>query len=1092
MTRGKRSSVRSPEDFAQICSTFVREVRGRFATAGRKSAEEQLRSPLTSLLQGLASLRRVRLTLVDETPLDDNSAIPDLSAYDTGVLAGHIELKAPGTGVDVLAFSGHNKKQWKNLRSLPNCLYTDGNSFALYRSGDRVGDICEFVANIKDYRSRDTGTAAAGALELLLVDFLAWKPTAPSTAKGLADALAPLCRYLRNEVLDAVDRSLPAMLQVKRDWEQVLQQDSSNEVFADHYAQTVTFALLLARARSPHAELTLTTATVGLDAQHAVLSKTLLLLTDASVQKLLRVPLDVLVRILNAVDVKKVTATKKDFWLYFYEDFLASYDPRLRENAGVYYTPHQVVSCQINLIHDILVRLFATPDGLAGDEVLMLDPAVGTGTYAVGIVSKVAEWVAAKRGKGAVGAAVTQVAQHFYGLELLVGPYAVAQQRLAQAVSDAGGRLPANGLNIYRADTLSDPYATPPTLIPFFRAISEEQKKAIALKRKKKVVVCVGNPPYEYHLGKDDSSRTNWVRYGGGEREFRPALLDAFLQSASGWAAGLHGKTLHNLYIYFWRWALWKVLEQQQHSKGIVCFICPNSFITGPAYAGMREYMRRLCTHVWVIDIGGDSRLDGADSNIFPIRTGVAICIAVRDVAKKDPEVPAEVRAVEVAGATAGKLEALGRISDLDSVSWVAASKEWTAPFAALRATVYGEWPKITDLFPWQEGGMQIKRTWPVHPSKAVLRRRWELLVSSNARQRKRLFVETRDNKITDTKVDPVTGHKLSQIAKQTPADSMPRAARYSYRCLDNQFVLCDARVADYQRAQLWRSRSPSQIFFGSKLTMAIGDGPALMACAHVPDMDFFNNRGARDIIPLYRDAAASRPNVSPAVLKGLTALFGRRVSAEMFAAYVYGVLNPRNFIAQNRDDVVRTRELRVPITTDAELFATFAGLGQKLVWLHTYGERGLGKKAKRAVPPGSARWTHALKGMPNDFRYDAESQTLHVEDGQVAPVSLDVWSYEVSGYHVVKKWLGYRMRERRGKTKPLDRVTLSGWPASLMTQLLELLWVLEHTVKLEAAHIALYFKLLAGKTVDCRAWLAETPDGMTKAADKAGQRELF
>jgi hypothetical protein len=1092
MRRSKTPSASTQQTFSQIATEFTRDVRERFATAGRKSPEEQLRAPLTSLLKGLADLRRVRLTLVDETPLDDNSAIPDLSAYDTGVLAGHVELKAPGTGVDVVAFSGHNKKQWANFRSLPNCLYTDGNAFALYRSGELAGEICEFVSNIKDHRSAETGAASADALELLLVDFLSWQPTAPSSAKALADALAPLCRYLRNEVLDAVSRSLPPILQVKQDWEQVLQQDSSNEVFADHYAQTVTFALLLARARSPHAALTLTTATVGLDAQHAVLSKTLLLLTDAGVQKVLRVPLDVLLRILNAVDVAKVTATKKDFWLYFYEDFLASYDPRLRENAGVYYTPHQVVSCQINLIHDILVHLFATPDGLAGDEVVMLDPAVGTGTYAVGMVSKVAEWVAAQRGKGAVGAAVTRLAQHFYGLELLVGPYAVAQQRLAQAVSDAGGKLPSNGLNIYRADTLSDPYATPPTLTPFFRAISEEQAKAIALKRKKRVVVCVGNPPYEYHLGKDDAGKKNWVRYGGGEKGFLPPLLDVFLQSASGWSAGLHGKTLHNLYIYFWRWALWKVLEQQQNSKGIICFICPNSFIAGPAYAGMREYMRRLCTHVWVIDIGGDSRLDGSDSNIFPIRTGVAICIAVRDAARKDPEVPAEVLAVEVCGTTAEKLDALGRATDLGSFAWAAASQEWTSPFAAKRATVYGEWPQVTDLFPWQEGGMQIKRTWPAHPSKAVLRRRWELLASSNARQRKRLFVETRDNKITDVKVDSLTGKKLTPVAKLTPADGPARLAPYSYRCLDNQHVVCDARVVDYQRAQLWRSQGPSQIYFGSKLTMAIGDGPAIMACAYVPDMDFFNNRGARDIIPLYRDSAATQPNVSPSVLRGLSQLFGRRVSAEMFAAYVYGVLNPRNFIAQNREDVSRTRELRVPVTADAELFSAFAGLGQKLVWLHTYGERSLGRKARRGIPRGVARWTHSLSGMPNDFRYDADAQILHIEDGQVSPVSPDVWGYEVSGYHVVKKWLGYRMRERRGRTKPLDRVTLSKWPAPLMTQLLELLWVLEHTVTLEQSHAAMYAALLAGPTVTCKEWLAETPDVMSKAADKGGQRELF
>jgi hypothetical protein len=93
----------------------------------------------------------------------------------------------------------------------------------------------------------------------------------------------------------------------------------------------------------------------------------------------------------------------------------------------------------------------------------------------------------------------------------------------------------------------------------------------------------------------------------------------------------------------------------------------------------------------------------------------------------------------------------------------------------------------------------------------------------------------------------------------------------YGYRSFDRQYLLVDNRLGDYLRPSLWQSHSSKQLFFASLLTKALGAGPALTITADVPDLDYFSGRGAKDVVPLYRDAAANHPNLHPRLLTILT-----------------------------------------------------------------------------------------------------------------------------------------------------------------------------------------------------------------------------
>lgn len=258
------------------------------------------------------------------------------------------------------------------------------------------------------------------------------------------------------------------------------------------------------------------------------------------------------------------------------------------------------------------------------------------------------------------------------------------------------------------------------------------------------------------------------------------------------------------------------------------------------------------------------------------------------------------------------------------------------------------------------------------------------------------------------------------------------------------------------------------QLFLTSQLTSPLGDGAALVAVPYVPDLHYFAGRGAKDVLPLYRDAAAHEPNVAPGLLEQLGTAYGRTVTPEDFAAYLYGVLAHPAF-TQRFFAELSEKKLRVPLTQDADLFEEARGVGARLLRLHTYGERFVpaGESVGR-LPRGQARALVAVpeepENYPERFRYDAASQTLFVGGGEFAPVSAEVYGFEVSGLKVVQSWLDYRMRVRGGRrSSPLDDIGPERWTAELTRELLTLLWLLEATLEIHPQQADVFERILSG-----------------------------
>jgi hypothetical protein len=573
------------------------------------------------------------------------------------------------------------------------------------------------------------------------------------------------------------------------------------------------------------------------------------------------------------------------------------------------------------------------------------------------------------------------------------------------------------------------------------------------------------------------------VRWGDPGSGGKP-ILEAFLGPARASGQSIHVKNLYNLYIYFWRWALWKVFEHESASgPGVVSFISASSYLAGAAFCGMREHLRRICDEVWILDLGGEGHAEPREENVFAIRTPVAIAVAVR-TGPPQPERPASVRYARIQGSREAKLAALDSVGGFDSVAWQVCPDGWQAPFrpaadlgeaaqhGVSRKSVSGgfhHWPLLTDLMPWQHSGTQLKRTWPIAPDEDTLRRRWRGLLT--ARDRGTAFRETGDRKIDGTyETNARLGADATPIARLSEDAPVPGLRRYAYRSFDRQYIIADSRLMSRPRPSLWHVFGSRQIYLSSLLTKQLARGPALTVSAFTPDLDHFSGRGAKDTIPLYRCPDTSDPNMLPGLLERLSQTLKTNVTPEHFVAYVYGTLAQPAFCATFSDHLI-ARELRVPITKDPSLFETVRRMGARLLWLHTYGERFVpsGKPAGQ-VEPGSARCVVAVPSgsdrYPEAFGYDEESKTLQVGAGRFAPVRPEVFEFEVSGLHVVKSWLTYRMKRGPGrKSSPLNDIRPSSWTASFTSELLELLWILEATVATYPKQAGLLEDIVAG---DC------------------------
>jgi Type ISP C-terminal specificity domain/N-6 DNA Methylase len=323
---------------------------------------------------------------------------------------------------------------------------------------------------------------------------------------------------------------------------------------------------------------------------------------------------------------------------YFYEPFLAAFDPKLRKSLGVWYTPEEIVRYQVARVDQVLQSELGLPDGLADPNVVVLDPCCGTGAYLVEVLRVIADKLKAQ-GADALAAHQLKLAAttRLFGFELLPAPYVVAHLQIGLLLRQLGAPLGVNadgtderaGVFLTNALTGWEPAKDPKTQIPLYPEFELERDAADQVKQTQKIIVILGNPPYDAYGGVALGEEQDLVT------PYKEGLIKKW---------GIKKFNLDDLYVRFFRLAERRIAEQS--TRGVVCYISNFSYVSEPSFVVLREHIANNFNNIWIDNLNGDSRETGKttpsglpDPSVFStpynkegIRKGTAVALLVKNL----------------------------------------------------------------------------------------------------------------------------------------------------------------------------------------------------------------------------------------------------------------------------------------------------------------------------------------------------------------------------------------------------------------------------------------------------------------------------
>lgn len=942
---------------------------------------------------------------------------PDIALIRHGQPArAFIELKAPAKSANPdLWKDAHDKRQYERLKELAAWAACNFVEFRLFNLNEQQG-----TATIVPEKALNPSTPDKTADKLaaehdaqpflnLLATLARTSAPAASNAKQLAELMAHSARLVRSAVQERIGELHLApnganhpLMMVRNTFRNVLYAHPEaggyaaadfDTLFSSAFAQTLAFGLLLVRES--------TDAAVGVDAwthmpdEHPLMKAALRVLSEHEVTSEIGVGFPVMCDTVNsfAPEILAIQKDGRDPILYFYEDFLQTFDPAAREKYGVYYTPIEVVRYMTGAL-DRALRDNLNTQGLRDPNVTILDPATGTGTFLLGIAERVRDQVMADSGGTEASMALGDLASRMFGFELLVGPYAVAHYRLHHALryrpadddEDAPQAVKLPRLGIYLADTLGEPGAAVPMGNLGIQGIpiDEERAEANRIKTQQPILAIIGNPPYKGLRGNERETLVGRWMAGGtdGAGNVIEGMWDDLKQPVKDAGKGNQLNVFEEFSIAFWRWAIWKLFESDNAPQhGVIAFITNRTFLTGWPYAGLRKMMRERFDKIEIIDLRGDVRTGtrgdvDEDQGVFNIMVGTAITIAIAD-GSKPPNSLAEVTYSDCWGKTLFRRK--------EKLNWLAVNsiagkvqnpvKIDRGPLDDFRPTPFenGEWLSLVEAFAFTKSGMKSGSN---ESFVAVLRENLPMAVAGR--------LALRDDPTYDTS----------------------KERHYIFRLLDRRWLYNDLSLLQRPGPALQRAWGNTN--FGIQaLKSGTGLGPAGWCNSYLPDYDSFNSRGGY-AFPLYdRRAGPDASNLNPVLVAALSAAYGAVQTPENIFDAILCVLSATSYsrrFAEDLEDVFP----HIPFPADPAIFAQAAAIGREI--------RGLEAFQREPAAAFRPKTFCKIVSEPGD---DTIITDVACVDGKLSMWKVDgeavtafsgvpdaIWSFSVSGYRVLPRWI--------------------------------------------------------------------------------------
>ena len=890
---------------------------------------------------------------------------------------------------------------------MPNFLQTNHLDFRLFQNQSLAAKVK--LPDLSERGPIALDDATLDNLQTLLLRFF----DAPAPPLGSAEAVAKqlawrarLLRFAAEEMLNGADGPLHTFWNL---YKETLFADISAMDFADVYAQTFTYGLFLAWLNTQSTTFDRDTALRAIpDAVPAIQ-----VLMDFAGGR--RLPesfvwlVDGICRDLQSAErsvVLRRDTGKEDPLIHFYEPFLAYYDAERRERAGVYYTPDAVVDFLVRAVDDVLKTELNRPEGLASDDVRLLDPATGTATFLARAYRQVHETVMQGDVPGTwPDVARNHLMRHFYGFERLPAAYTLAHVKLRETLREFG-IVTEEHLPVYMVDTMTN-IVPAQSALPGPDILTREVRQAMEIRNDGDILVVLGNPPY---FGKS----SNPSRDKKGNATFIGAMMNDYFKVDGQKLEERNPKWLQNDYVKFLRFAQWRI---EQTGSGIVAFITDNSYLDNPTFRVMRQQLLRSFDTIHLLDLHGNSKKKertpdgGRDENVFDITQGVAIAVFVRRPGSVRRQ--AVVHHADVWGSRQGKYDLLYR-NGLKSVTWQTLAPN--APFYLFRPqdqtnrAEYEQGMKITEIMPVNVLGFQSHRDhFAVAYDAATIEQRISDLRNSTAsdEELKKKYAVT-DNR--DWQMSKARARLRQEEQWKAPV------TKCLYRPFDTRHCYYDEAAMDYPRREIKNHILHRRNFVlnVTRQTHAevwrhalVSNLPAPAVCVEIKD--------GSSVFPLYIYPNASglemggerEANLNPQFVAELTARTGGAQTPEDIFHYIYGVLHAPAYRTRYAE-FLKIDFPRIPLPPNAEAFRAAAAVGANLVGLHLLESPELQRTGIRFPTEGS----HVVAKRKAEKRYVPDSAAsatgrVYLNDAEYFEnVPRVAWEFRVGGYLPAQKWL--------------------------------------------------------------------------------------
>ncbi|EPW0322226.1 type ISP restriction/modification enzyme [Campylobacter jejuni] len=997
--------------------------------------EHTHRTALQNLLQAIKDNqdKQNKISIKQEPNNDkEGRGAPDFLITKDFLTLGYIENKRVNANLDNIITSDQILKYTKLS---PNIILTDYLRFILLSLNDKneiiickevkICSLDEIKSIVKNQSLLDTKTQE---LNELFGIFFSKIPNPINSALDFANHLSLRTRILKDELL--LSSKNETLLSLFNTFKETLYKELSYEEFCDSFAQTLTYSLFLAKLNNDTAK------EIDLNNAKKFIPKSLPLIRsmsgflDDSFENLENIKwlLEEIINIINHIDITSIIkelnktgekdlfnrptilSTHKDPYLHFYETFLASYDPKLREVRGVYYTPAPVVIFIINAIDEALKQDFNHKKGLSealDKNITLLDFATGTGTFLLEAFRKALEPIS----KNSVNYNPKVLIDKFCGFEFLIAPYTIAHLKISQSFKEEFNS-PLNddeSLKIALTNTLysksiSKEQNDQNTLFTLID-LTKEFKKAQKIKEEQ-ILIITGNPPYSgassnkglyedeikisYGLEPSKANLNNeqkkWISSYFKEKSKQNTSTFKAIYEKHKLENEKNSKVMLDDYVKFIRFAQSKIDSQE---SGIFAFISNNSFLDNPTFRGMRYSLMQSFDKIYILNLHGDTRKkekapDGSkDDNVFDIMQGVSINIFIKQNSKAKNT---NIYYHDLYGKRKDKYEFLYE-NDLNSIKWTLVKNN--EPF-------YLFLPQNNDLLEEYNKGISVKDIFMLS-SVGIASSKDAILISTNNKKLEQQvynFYNEFDKKY------------IKEIAYK-PFDT--QKIYYDIKKVERPRIDIMEHFLGYENIGLIYDRGTnlkeiSNLFISSKVI----DKHLVGANSYVSPLYLYPTTRSKKFLekenPNFNEEnfTSKIENFKESFRTFIDELYKEKFSPEDILGYIYAVLFHKIY-REKYLDFLKIDFPKIPFTKDKNTFKNLSKLGLKLVNLHLLKNDELDFNVGEALFKDIKNKNFKIQKI----KYNKDVKELFINESlYFNKVSPEIYEFKIGGYAVLDKYL--------------------------------------------------------------------------------------